>query len=144
MTTFNEIGIAVPQVLFPAEGTDLAKWATIACDQFTAQPEYWAEVQRRVGFAPSTLFMQMPEAWLPLRQFEDLSGAEARTHEAAIPQMMKRYLSDGTLTELPEGFIFIKRQTTTGVRRGLLALIDLERYEYAPGNKALIRATEGT
>ena len=144
MTSFNEIGIAVPQMLFPAEGTDLTKWATIACDQFTAQPEYWEEVRRIVGTAPSTLNMQMPEAWLPLKQFDDLSGAEARTHEAAIPQMMKRYLEDGTLTELPEGFIFVKRQTSTGIRRGLLALFDLERYEYAPGNKALMRATEGT
>ena len=144
MTAFNEIGIAVPQMLFPAEGTDLTKWATIACDQFTAQPEYWDEVRRIVGLAPSTLFMQMPEAWLPLKQFDDLSGAEARTHEAAIPQMMKRYLENGTLTELPQGFIFVKRQTTTGVRRGLLVLFDLERYEYAPGNKALMRATEGT
>ncbi|MBQ9890537.1 MAG: DUF1015 family protein [Firmicutes bacterium] len=144
MTSFNEIGIAVPQMLFPAEGTDLTKWATIACDQFTAQPEYWEEVRRIVGLAPSTLNMQMPEAWLPLKQFDDLSGAEARTHEAAIPHMMKRYLEDGTLTELPEGFMFVKRQTTTGIRRGLLVLFDLERYEYAPGNKALMRATEGT
>ena len=144
MTSFNEIGIAVPQMLFPAEGTDLTKWATIACDQFTAQPEYWEEVRRIVGLAPSTLNMQMPEAWLPLKQFDDLPGAEARTHEAAIPQMMKRYLEDGTLTELPEGFMFVKRQTTTGIRRGLLVLFDLEHYEYAPGNKALMRATEGT
>ena len=171
MTRFESIGLAVPQVLFPKEGTDLARWATIACDQFTAQPEYWEQVRRAVGSSPSTLFMQMPEAWLELGKAHSRDGSsgapgsldalrpmdaavsdalrpmdaeQAKAHEAAIPSVMQKYLADGTLTELPEGFIFVKRQTSSGVRRGLLALIDLESYEYAPGNKALIRATEGT
>ena len=27
-------------------GTDLSKWAVIACDQYTSQPDYWAETDR--------------------------------------------------------------------------------------------------
>ena len=154
MIVFNDIGIAVPEILFPKKGTDLTKWATIACDQFTSQPEYWDEVSKTVGDAPSTLNMQMPEAWLAekankslgLSDISEASGAAKKhiSHESAIPETMERYLSDGTLTELPEGFIFIKRQTSAGTRRGLLALFDLEKYEWRPGNKALIRATERT
>ena len=137
MINFENLGIAVPEILFPREGTDLSKWATIACDQFTSQPEYWDEVLKVVGDAPSTLNMQMPEAWL--------TETESRpSHEASIPEVMNRYLSNGTLKELPEGFIFVKRQTSTGIRRGLLVLFDLEKYEWTPGNRALIRATEGT
>ena len=145
MTVYENLGIAVPQILFPKEGTDLNKWATIACDQFTSQPEYWDEVSKTAEGAPSTLYMQMPEAWLPEKgPFEAAAAAAYKAHQDAIPSVMAKYLSDGTLSELPEGFIFVKRQTSSGVRRGLLALFDLERYEWTPGNKALIRATEDT
>ena len=45
----------IPEIMMPREGTDLSKWAVIACDQYTSQPEYWAETDRIVGDAPSTL-----------------------------------------------------------------------------------------
>ena len=32
----------IPEIMMPREGTDLSKWAVIACDQYTSQPEYWA------------------------------------------------------------------------------------------------------
>ena len=35
----------------------MKKWAVIACDQFSSQPEYWKE-------APSTLHLMLPEAKL--------------------------------------------------------------------------------
>ncbi|MGX8705414.1 MAG: DUF1015 domain-containing protein, partial [bacterium] len=35
-------------ILLPRAGIDLSKWAVIACDQFTAQPEYWRAVERFV------------------------------------------------------------------------------------------------
>ena len=130
----NEAGLAVPEILFP--DTDLRKWSCIACDQYTSRPDYWEEVESLVGDAPSSLALMMPEAWL---------GDEKRkSHEDEIPKKMVSYLSDDILKKLPEGFMYIKRQTSTGERKGLLALIDLDRYEYAPGNKALCRATEGT
>ena len=34
--------VSIPKILIPKEGTDLHKWAVIACDQYTSQLEYWA------------------------------------------------------------------------------------------------------
>jgi hypothetical protein len=55
MKIFDDIGIQIPQIYLPKPGTDLAKWAVIACDQFTSQPEYWQKVEQLVGDSPSTL-----------------------------------------------------------------------------------------
>ena len=38
----NKIGVLVPNVMLPPKGTDFSKWAVVACDQYTSQPEYWA------------------------------------------------------------------------------------------------------
>jgi hypothetical protein len=32
----------------------------VACDQHTSEPEYWREVEREVGDAPSTLHLIFP------------------------------------------------------------------------------------
>lgn len=40
-------------MLLPAApGVDLEKWAVVACDQYTSQPDYWHKVQELVGDAP--------------------------------------------------------------------------------------------
>ena len=54
----------IPEIMLPQKGTDLSKWAVIACDQYTSQPEYWAETDRIVGDAPSTLRLTLPEVYL--------------------------------------------------------------------------------
>ena len=36
------------------------KWSVVACDQYTSQPDYWEEVERLVGDAPSTLRLTLP------------------------------------------------------------------------------------
>ena len=51
-------------ILLPRPGVDLTKWAVVACDQFTAQPEYWERAEALVGEAPSALRLILPEAWL--------------------------------------------------------------------------------
>jgi len=33
--------IIKPKVLLPRKSISMEKWAVIACDQFTAEPEYW-------------------------------------------------------------------------------------------------------
>ena len=52
----------IPQIMLPREGCDLSKWAVIACDQYTSQPEYWAEADRIVGTAPSAPIMPQASA----------------------------------------------------------------------------------
>ena len=36
----------------------------VACDQYTSQPEYWQRVEERVGSAPSSLRLILPESCL--------------------------------------------------------------------------------
>ena len=131
---FAQAGAAVPEILFP--DADLSKWACVACDQFTSRPEYWEEVASLVGDAPSSFRLMMPEAWL--------GDPVHRSHGDEISVYMKRYLEGGVLRKLDPGVMFVKRQTGSGVRRGLLLLLDLDSYEYEPGNRALCRATEAT
>ena len=57
----------IPEIMFPREGVDLSKWAVIACDQYTSQPDYWAETDKTVGDAPSTLRLTLPEVYLETR-----------------------------------------------------------------------------
>ena len=52
MKNYPRIGIQVPRIYLPRPGVDLTKWAVIACDQFTSQPEYWRKVEEIVGNAP--------------------------------------------------------------------------------------------
>ena len=129
-----DVGAAVPRLLFPKEGINLQKFAVIACDQYSAQEEYWDVVRDFIGSAPSSLQLMMPEAWL---------GKEP-SHENAVPEHMRQYLADGTLREIGRGMMFLHRGTTTGVRRGLLLSLDLEQYDFAPDSSSLIRATEKT
>ena len=49
------------RILLPVANVENEKWAVVACDQFTAQPEYWAQADALVGDAPSTLRLTMPE-----------------------------------------------------------------------------------
>lgn len=132
-----DIGVAVPDILLPAPGADLRRWAVVACDQFTSQPEYWSRLATEIGDAPSTLHLIYPEVYLG----EPDPGARI----ARINDTMRDYLERGLLQTLPESFILVRRQSESGaVRWGLMVAIDLEAYDYSPGSRSLVRATEGT
>lgn len=123
-------------ILLP-DGVDYAKWSVIACDQFSAQPDYWDRVTETVGDSPSTLKMIVPEAYL---------GAITMT-EASVERnrVMDGYIADGIFKILENSFVYVERKTSEGLtRRGIVGLIDLDAYEYAKGNKAPIRASENT
>ena len=49
---FEKLGFYPAEILLPKK-TDMTKWAVVACDQFTSQPEYWQAVEETVGDAPS-------------------------------------------------------------------------------------------
>jgi hypothetical protein len=131
----NSIGLGVPSVLLPRPGIDLRKWAVIACDQFTSEPEYWRRVEEFVDGAPSTLNLIYPEVFLG----EDDPGARIRR----IRDSMSAYLKEG-LFEEGRGLVYVERHLGRKTRRGILACVDLERYDYNRGARTLIRATEGT
>ena len=64
MKIYDDLGILVPEVLLPKAGVDPRKWAVIAVDQFTSEPEYWDQVEDTVGDDPSTLRITLPEIYL--------------------------------------------------------------------------------
>jgi hypothetical protein len=58
---------------------------------------------------------------------------------------MEQYLADGVLEAQQQGFVLLDRKTShVPSRKGLMVALDLEAYDYRPGAKTLIRATEGT
>lgn len=135
MKIYDDIGVAIPEIYLPRPGTDLKKWAVIACDQFTSEPEYWQRVASEVGAAPSTLNLVYPEIHL------DAPDKEKRI--ASIQATMRKYLSDGLLKPR-DGILYVERQVAGKKRKGLLLCLDLECYDYNKSSSSLIRATEGT
>lgn len=64
MKTYDTLAIGRPDVLLPGQGIDLTKWAVVACDQYTSEPEYWKKAREFVGEEPSTLNLIYPEVYL--------------------------------------------------------------------------------
>ena len=132
--------VAIPDILLPKEGTDLKKWAVIACDQFTSEPEYWDACDKFVGSEPSALRIVLPEVKLGLETEEQIEN-----DLKDIATNINKYISEGIWSAPSEGFIITDRSTSLHPsRRGIMLAVDLETYEFKPGNKALVRATEGT
>ncbi len=135
MKKYDDLGILIPEVHLPRPGVDLTKWAVVACDQFTSEPEYWREVEQMVGSAPSTLKLTFPEVYL------EKPGKDERI--ANIQATMRNYLDAGIL-EPHAGVVYVERAVGGKTRRGLVLALDLEHYDYNKGSSSLIRATEGT
>lgn len=137
MKTYDKIGLAVPTIMLPKDGVNLNKWAVVACDQFTSEPEYWERVDRYVDDKSSTLRLIYPEVYL------GESNKDERIKK--INQTMQEYLDQGVLEEKFEGFVYVERTLKNGkVRKGLVVALDLEKYDYHKGAKSLVRATEKT
>ena len=134
--TFKKLGFYPADILLPKDA-DMSKWAVVACDQFTSQPEYWQAVEDYVGEAPSALRLILPEAKL------NAPDVEARIGE--INASMQRYLEEGVFKSLDHSMLYMERTQSDGkIRHGLIGMVDLEQYDFTPGSGALIRATEGT
>src|SRR5512147_1844834 len=135
MKIISDIGIQIPTVYLPKPGTDRTKWAVIACDQFTSQPEYWNEVGKIVDGAPSTLNLTFPEVYL------EKPGGEERIKN--IQATMRKYMDEGIL-QPQDGLVYVERTVGGKTRKGIVLCLDLEAYDYHKGSSSLIRATEGT
>ena len=132
----KSLGLEVPSILLP-QGVDMKKWPVIACDQFTQDRGYWEKAKADVSGSPSTLNLIFPEVFL--------SDDGAAQRIAGIHSNMKRYLDDGVFAASRQGFIYIERDTPyQKKRRGLVAAVDLEHYDWQPEARPLIRCTEGT
>ena len=113
---------------------DGTKWAVIACDQHTSEPEYWEKAKEIADNSPSTLDLILPEVYLE----------ETEKRVPLINKTMDSYLKN-VLVEHKDSMIYVERTQSDGeIRRGLVGMIDLECYDYHKGAAALVRATEGT
>ena len=127
--------VVTPRILLPIDSINKEKWAVIACDQFTSEPEYWDKLKMYVDNVPSTYHLILPEAYL---------DGEIKHKITKINYNMDLYLKNNMFEE-HEGFVLVERQTPYVERRlGLVIAIDLEMYEYEPGKKGKIAATEKT
>lgn len=130
MKTFAPANILLPK------NVSFEKWAVIACDQFTSQPEYWKRVRENVGEAVSTLNLVFPEAELNVDRAERIKG---------INENMAKYLAEDIFTEYKDSYVYVERILKNGVvRKGIVGVIDLEQYDYNADSKSAIRATEQT
>ena len=91
----NYIHIMLPDV------NDLSKWAVIACDQFTSQPDYWENVKEIAGGSPSAYNLILPEALL--NDSDD-------TKILQINSAMDEYLSKNLFTLYKDSYIYVERK----------------------------------
>ncbi len=130
-----ELSIKQADILLPKVG-DKTAFACIACDQFTGDQEYWNELDKLVGDKKSALRLTLPEIYL-----ED--NPDERVKE--INKNISQYLEEGVFETYKNGFILTVRKTAFVEKRvGLMAALDLDKYDYKKGSTSEIRATEGT
>lgn len=135
----SNTGAAAVEFMLPAKNVDLAKWPVVACDQYTSEPEYWAETAKITGKEPSTLNLIYPEAYLN----EDAGRKAARI--SAISAAMKEYAAKNILVPLEPCVIYVDRKTSHAAsRKGLVMAVDLDKYDFGKGSQSPIRATEKT
>ncbi|KAK8838171.1 hypothetical protein M9Y10_035588 [Tritrichomonas musculus] len=135
MKAIEDLGICMPEILLPA-GKNMMSWPVIACDQYTQDKTYWQKLSEITSGKPSTLNLILPEIYLENNKEERISK---------IRQTMREYLENGVFQPPQKCFVYIERTTPFNrIRKGLIALIDLEKYEWKPLSKANIRATEKT
>lgn len=130
MRVMRAADVMVPRV------EDMEKWAVVACDQFTSEPEYWQRAEAIVGDAPSALRLILPEAEL---------GGDVGARVTAIHAAMRRYMDGVRFDVYPAAYVYVERTMQSGaIRRGVVGMVDLDAYDYMPESGAAIRATEKT
>ena len=128
---FNRADILLPK------GVDMEKWSVVACDQYTSEPEYWNQVEKKVGDAVSTLKITLPEIYLE-------EGDVAKRIEK-INSTMLDYINREIFAEFKNSYIYLERTLADGsLRQGVIGMVDLEEYDFSKGSQSLVRATEGT
>jgi len=129
MKTFTSAKILLPKV------ENIEKWAVIACDQYTSQPEYWERVRENTKGEPSTVNLILPEA--EMDHMDDIIGG--------INENMIDYINKGYFIEYDNAYVYVERTLVNGtIRKGIVGAVDLEQYDYTDNATTDIRATERT
>lgn len=139
LSKYSKLGLVPYKFVLPSSKYDGLEWSVVAVDQYTSQKQYWEEVDAFIGDKPSTRHMVLPELYL-----DQLDKSPAVLD--SIVSSMKRYIAEGVVKQTAtEGVMYVERVQRNGERKhGIMLALDLESYDFVPGNSALTRATEGT
>lgn len=130
-TAFKSADILLPK------NADMEKWAVVACDQYTSEPEYWADVEKITEGEKSAFNLILPEVYL---EDTDVDDRIEKIHEN-----MSEYLESDTFDEFKDALVYIERIQSDGkMRAGIIGALDLEKYDYRRGSDSQVRATEAT
>lgn len=132
----SKLALNPADIMLPKKGIDLNKWAVVACDQYTSNRTYWERVKSYIANYPSTLPLIFPEVYL-----EDGKDEEIIEN---INKSMKSYVENDIFETYKNCFFLVKRTVGGKSRLGLMATLDLEKYDFSVDSTSLIRATEGT
>jgi hypothetical protein len=130
-------GFRLPRLCLPRPDLDLSRWAVVACDQYTSEPEYWqpgrgAGRRRAVDAAADLPRGHLGAADAPARIAAIQAGDAATTWRDGLLRR-PRWRGAGRA-----------QRRRHGTRRGLMLELDLEHYDFSPTSTSLIRPTEGT
>ena len=125
------LGLALPDILIPSFGSDQTehwcKWAVIACDQYTSEPQYWEDLRSFVGTAPSSLQAILPEAEI------SADAPRLKVQIEAAQQGMRRLADMPGFLQCPRqaSMVLVQRTMPSGrVRWGIVLAVDLESYHF--------------
>ncbi len=133
MTAFTKADILLPKL----SSEEMTKWAVVACDQYTSEPQYWEKTAEIAGDSPSTLKLILPEVYL--------EAPDAKSRITSINEQMESYLDNQLFEQYKDSLILTIRTQADGKKRtGIVGAIDLEMYDYNKGSTSQVRATEAT
>ena len=133
----NSIFSSAPILLptFAADPGKMGKWAVIACDQFTSEPEYWEKCEKLTSGEVSALNAIMPEAYL---------GTPTEAKQLERIEKFTKNTDERMMLEI-DGYVYLERTLPNGdLRRGIVGKLDLDSYDYSPDSHSPVRATEAT
>ena len=122
-------------ILIPNPYADIRKWAVVACDQYTSEEKYWKDLSEYVDNEPSALNLIFPEVYL--------NKIDNQKKIKDINNNMDKLLKANFFSEYKKSYVLVERETSTGIRLGLVGAIDLETYDFNRDD-TLIRASEKT
>ena len=120
-TIFTPADILLPD--YAPDKEDWEKWAVIACDQFTSEPEYWQAAEQDAAGAMSTLGLILPEVYLGTPA-EQIRNKEIQKNMETVCEKLRSY---------PDSMIYLERTLPAGkMRRGSVGPIGGEDLDSSP------------
>lgn len=111
----------VPRILVPRKERE--RWSVIACDRYRNERGYWTGAAEARTDGLSALDLILPEALL---------GEEQEIER--MRENMYIALEEDFLEKLARGWVLTERKLACGIRRGIVAAIDLECFSFDGGD----------